>query len=154
MDEPLRQPVNVTMQFKNSKENRLGVPLPAGIVRLYKEDLKGHKQFIGEDRIRHVPVDEEVRLKVGETRDVTAERIQSDFRQLSSRLYESEWEITLKNHKDKAVGVGLIEPLSGNWKIVSNSHPFRKTDAFTIRFDIKIPGKGEVKVRYRVQVGM
>jgi hypothetical protein len=153
-DEPVRQPVSVALCFKNAKDNRLGMVLPAGIVRLYREDGKGSRQFIGEDRISHVPKDEEVRLKTGEATDVTAERTQTDFRQLSAKLYEAEWEITLRNHKDKEVRVGLIEPLFGNWKILSNSHPFRKADAFTLRFDVKVPKDGEAKVRYRVQVGL
>ena len=153
-DEPIRQPVSVVLFFKNSKENRLGMVLPAGIVRLYTEDGKGSRQFIGEDRVSHVPKDEEVRLKTGETSDLIAERTQTDFRQLSAKLFELEWEITLRNHKDKEVSVGLIEPLTRNWKILSNSHPFRKTDAFTIRFDVKVPRDGEAKVKYRVQVGL
>ncbi|RJR42332.1 MAG: DUF4139 domain-containing protein [Desulfobacteraceae bacterium] len=153
-DEPLRQPVNVVVFFRNTKENRLGSVLPAGVVRLYMEDGKGARQFIGEERISHVPGDEEVRLKTGEATDLIAERTQTDFRQLSSKLFEMEWETTLRNHKDKEVSIGLIEPLSGNWRILSNSHPFKKTSAFSVRFDVKVPGGGEAKVKYRVQVGL
>ncbi|MBN1106334.1 MAG: DUF4139 domain-containing protein [Deltaproteobacteria bacterium] len=154
MERTPKQPVNVYMRFKNSKENHLGMPLPAGVVRLYKQDEDASQQFVGEDRIDHVPKDEEVKLKIGEAFDVVAERVQTDYRQLTSRLHESEWEITLRNHKELDVKVGIVEPLFGNWKIVSNSHPYKKEDAFTIRFDVGVPKNGEVKVKYGVQVGL
>ena len=85
---------------------------------------------------------------------MVAERTQIDYQRISTRLYESEWEIILKNHKEKQVKVGVVEPLFGNWKIVSNSHPYKKIDAFTIRFDVTIPRDGDQKIRYRVRVGL
>ncbi|MBI3332543.1 MAG: DUF4139 domain-containing protein [Candidatus Omnitrophica bacterium] len=149
-----KQPVWVYVKLKNSKENHLGMPLPAGVVRLYKKDSQGSLQFVGEDRIRHTPRDEEVKLKVGEAFDLAAERVQTDYRQVSSRLYETEWEITLRNHKEEAVTVGVIEPMQGSWQVVSNSYPYTKVDAFTIRFDLTVPKDQEVKLRYRVRVGL
>jgi hypothetical protein len=149
-----KQPVNVYIKFLNSEENNLGMPLPEGIMRLYKKDEKGSQQFIGEDRIGHTPKNEEVRLKIGEAFDLVAERIQKDFKQITTRLYETEWEVTLRNHKSVDVTIGLIEPLIGNWKIVSSSHDYKKVDAFTVRFDVKVPQDGEVKVKYRVRVGL
>jgi len=149
-----KQPVNVYIQFKNSKENHLGMPLPAGIMRLYKEDEDGSRQFIGEDKIQHTPKDEDVRLKIGQAFDVVAERIQSDYKQISTRMHESAWEITFRNHKDKDVTVGVVEPLFGHWEVIEKSHPFRKVDAHTIRFEVNVPKDGEVKVKYRVRVGL
>ncbi len=149
-----KQPVNVYVKFKNSKDNRMGMPLPAGIMRLYKQDEDGSQQFVGEDRIVHTPKDEELKLKIGEAFDLVAERRQTDFKQLTTRLWETEWEITLRNHKDKEVTVGIVEPLIWNWEVISKSHPFDKKDAFTIRFDVKVPKDKEVKVKYRVRVGL
>jgi hypothetical protein len=149
-----KQTVNVYVKFKNTKDNNLGMPLPAGIMRLYKRDDEESLQFIGEDRIDHTPKDEEVRLKIGEAFDVVAERIQTDFKQITTRLHETEWEITLRNHKEEDVKVGIIEPLYGNWMVISNSHPYEKVDAFTIRFDIEVPKDKEVKVKYRIRVGL
>jgi len=149
-----RQPVNVYILFKNSKDNNLGMPLPAGVMRLYKQDDDGSQQFIGEDRIEHTPKDEEVRLKIGKAFDVVAERIQTDYRQISTRLHESEWEITLRNHKEKGIKVGIVEPLFGNWRVISKSHPYKKIDAFTIRFDVMVPKDKEVKIKYRAKIGL
>ncbi|RPI51071.1 MAG: DUF4139 domain-containing protein [Deltaproteobacteria bacterium] len=153
-DQNPKQPVNVYIKFKNSKGNSLGMPLPAGIMRLYKQDSDKSLQFIGEDRIEHTPKDEEVRLKVGETFDVVAERIQTDYRQITTRLYESEWEITLRNRKEEDITVGVEEPLFGNWVVISNNYPYKKIDAFTIRFDVMVPRDGEAKLKYRVKVEM
>ncbi|MBI5025114.1 MAG: DUF4139 domain-containing protein [Candidatus Omnitrophica bacterium] len=149
-----KQKVSVYVKFKNSEENHLGMPLPAGILRLYKQDSKGSLQFVGEDNIEHTPKDEEVKVKVGEAFDVVAERRQTDFKQLTTRMYESAWELTLRNHKEEPVRVGIIEPLHGSWQIVEQSHPSKKLDAFTLRFDIDVPKDGEVKVTYRVRVGI
>lgn len=149
-----KQPVNVYIKFKNSKDNNLGMPFPAGIMRLYKEDDDKSLQFIGEDKIDHTPKDEEVKLKAGEAFDVVAERVQTDYKKITSMLHESEWEITLRNHKEEDITVGILEPLYSNWQMISNSHPYEKLDAFTIRFDVKVPKDGEVKVKYRIRVGI
>lgn len=149
-----KQDVNVYVKFINSKENKLGMPLPAGIMRLYKQDADGSLQFIGEDKIEHTPKNEEIRLKIGKAFDVVAERVQTDYKQISTRLHESEWEITLRNHKDNDVNVGIVEPLFGNWSVISNSHSYKKIDAFTIRFDVKVPKGKEVKVKYRLRLGL
>lgn len=149
----IKMPVEVYLKFKNSKENRMGMPLPAGTMRLYKEDAQKSQQFIGEDAIEHTPKDEEVELKVGEAFDVVAERVQTDFQQ-RPRVYETAWEVTVRNHKDAAITVGLIEPVQGDWEVTQNSHPYKKADAHTLRFDVEVPKDGEVTVKYRVQVRM
>ena len=149
-----KQPVSVYVKFKNSKDNNLGMPLPAGIMRLYKQDEDGSQEFIGEDKVEHTPKDEEVRLKIGQAFDVVAERVQTDYRRITSRLHESEWQISLRNHKEEAVSVGVIEPLYGNWSVISSSHSYQKIDAFTIRFDLKVLPDGEEKLKYRIRVGL
>jgi hypothetical protein len=149
-----KQPVTVYIKFVNTEDNHLGIPIPKGIMRLYKMDSEGGLLFIGEDRVEHTPVDEEISLKIGEAFDVVAERIQTDYKQITTGLHESEWEITLKNHKKENVTVSIIEPLFGNWTVINNSHPYTKKDAFTIRFDVTVPKDGEVKVKYRVRVGL
>jgi len=147
----IKTPVNVYVKFKNSKENNLGMPLPAGTIRLYKEDTGSSLQFIGEDAIKHTPKDEELKLKIGEAFDVVAERKQTDYQVLGGTTYETAWEVTLRNHKEGPVTVGLVEPVSGDWQVMESSHTYTKEDAFTLRFDIDVPKDGEVKVTYRVR---
>jgi hypothetical protein len=149
-----KQPVKVVIRLKNTKENGLGIPLPGGVARLYKEDDEGSPRFIGEDRIGPLPPNETLRVTTGEAFDVVSERVQTDFKQISTRLYESEWEITLRNQKKKAVRVSVVEPMTGNWSVVTSSRPYEKADAFTIRFDVPVPAGGEAKVTYRIRVGL
>jgi hypothetical protein len=149
-----KQPVNIYINFVNTEDNSLGIPIPEGIMRLYKMDDKGSLLFIGEDKVEHTPVDEEISLKTGEAFDVVAERLQTDYKQITTGLHESEWEITLKNHKKEDVMVSIIEPLFGNWSVIDNSHSYTKKDAFTIKFDVKVPKDDEVKVKYRLRVGL
>jgi hypothetical protein len=147
-----KQPVEVFVKFKNSEKNSLGMPFPAGIIRVYKKDAGGSQQFVGEDRIEHTPKNEDVKLKIGEAFDIVAERVQKSYNEIGSRAYEAEWEITIKNHKKNAVTIGVVEKLNGDWKIVAKSQPYEKVDAFTIRFNANVPAEGETKVSYQVKV--
>ena len=146
------QKVGVYLDFQNSEENRLGMPLPKGIVRVYKADSEGSQQFIGEDRIDHTPRGEKLRIKMGEAFDVVGDRRQMDFKALGRCVSESTWEIELRNRKDEDVRVEVFEPVGGDWDIVSSSHPAQKQDAHTFKFDVDVPKRGEEKIRYRVRV--
>ena len=147
-----KQDVSVFVEFKNSQANKVGMPLPQGTVRMYKKDTDDSLQFIGEDNIQHTPKDETVRLKIGKAFDVVAERVQTDYKQISNRMHESEWEVTIRNHKAEAVVVGILEPLYSDWKVLTSTHEYKKVDAATLRFDVPVGKDQEVVVRYRVQV--
>jgi len=149
--------VGVFVEFDNRKTDHLGLPLPKGIVRVYKQDQQGRPQFVGEDRIDHTPENETVRLKLGDAFDVTADRKQTDFRKLSgdSRYnyqFESAYEIKLKNAKDEAVTVTVAEPVPGDWRMLQESHPHSKASADTALWKITVPAKGEAVLTYRVEV--
>ncbi len=146
------QKVGVYLNFQNSEANNLGLPLPKGIVRVYKADSDGSHQFVGEDRIDHTPRDEKIRIKLGEAFDVVGDRRQMDFKALGRCLSESSWEVELRNHKDEAVRVEVFEPAGGDWEILSSSHPAEKLDAHTFKFEVEIPARDEEKLRYRVRV--
>ena len=146
------QKVGVFLDFENSEQNRLGMPLPAGVVRVYKEDSSGAQQFIGEDRIDHTPRDETVRIKMGDAFDVVGDRRQMDWSALGSCVSESSWEVHLRNHKDEEVEVEVVEPIGGEWRILSSTHQWKKLDAHTFNFMVKIPARGEEKINYRVRV--
>lgn len=149
---PSNQKVGVYLDFENRDSNGLGMPLPAGVVRVYKRDSEGAQQFIGEDRIDHTPRDETVRIKMGEAFDVVADRRQMDYDVLGSCVSESSWEINLRNHKDEDSSIEVMEPVGGDWEILSSSHRAEKLDAHTFKFTVDVPGRGEAKVIYRVRV--
>lgn len=146
------QKVGVYLDFRNSENNRLGMPLPKGIVRVYKADGTGAQQFIGEDQIDHTPRDERVRIKMGEAFDVVGDRRQMEYRVVSSCVSESSWEIELRNHKDDATEVQVVEPVGGDWEILSSSHEWRRVDARTFTYTVNVAGRGTVKIEYRVRV--
>lgn len=146
------QKVGVYLDVKNSKENRLGVPLPRGRVRVYKADAAGSQQFIGEDWIDHTPKDERVRIKMGEAFDLVAERTQRDWKKLSPGVYEVEWEIALRNHKAADQTVWVIEPIPGDWRVLTATHPGEKLEAHTLRFQLPVPKEGAAKLTYRVRL--
>ena len=152
--EPIKEKVGVYVEFKNSKENNLGQPLPAGIVRVYKADDTGAQQFVGENRIDHTPKDESVRIKLGEAFDVVAERKQTDFKTIARRVWEYAYEIRIRNHKEQPVTVIVNEPIVGDWEIISSTFPAQKTAAFAARFSIPVAKDGEAVLSYRVRVRM
>jgi hypothetical protein len=149
--------VGVFVEFDNRKEDNLGVPLPKGIVRVYKQDKSGSPQFVGEDRIDHTPENETVRLKLGDAFDVTADRKQMDFRKLGgdgryNYRYESAYEINLKNAKDEEVTVTVAEPVPGDWRMLRESHKHSKASADTALWKVTVPAKGDAVLTYRVEV--
>jgi hypothetical protein len=146
------QKVGVFVELQNSAKNRLGTPLPKGIVRLYKADSGGALQFVGEDAIDHTPRDEKVALKVGEAFDVVGDRMQKEWTQISGCVAETAFAVEIRNHKDSAEVVEMNEPVGGDWQVLEHSQPFVKVDAATLRFEVKVPARGSAKVTYRIRV--
>ncbi len=144
--------VGVFVEFENEKDNNLGMPLPKGVVRLYKRDHEDSLQFIGEDTIDHTPKEEKVRLNVGDAFDVVGERVQTKWKKIRSGLYEAEYEITIRNHKEEDIEVRVIEPIPGDWKMIKSSQEYQKTEAFTAEFKLEVPKDGEAKLKYRVRM--
>ncbi len=145
------QKIEVYVDIANKKENNLGMPLPRGTVRVYKADSDGSLQFMGEDRIDHTPKDEAIKIKMGDAFDIVGQRKQTDWRKLADNLYEAAFEISLRNHKEEAVRVSVIEPMLSDWEILSSSHAHKKTDAHTAQFDLPVAKNGETKLQYRVR---
>jgi hypothetical protein len=146
----------VFVEFTN-KGDGLGIPLPKGVVRVYKKDSKGNAQFIGEDRIDHTPKNETVRLKLGDAFDVTADRKQTDFKKLSGTsrynyVFESAYQIVIKNAKSEPVTVKVVEPMPGDWQIQSESHPHTKASSNAAVWNVNVPAEGKTTLTYRVQV--
>lgn len=149
---PISQPVMVYYRFKNEEKGGLGMPLPAGTVRVYQADSKGGVQFVGEDNIGHTPKDESIKIHVGNAFDVVCERKQLDYKRIASNQAEMEYQISLRNHKDSAVTVEVREPVGGDWEVVSSNFKWTKLDATTIGFSIPVEKNGAATLDYRVRV--
>jgi hypothetical protein len=145
--------VGVFVSLDNTKKNGMGMPLPKGIVRVYKKDSAGSLQFIGEDRIDHTPEDETIRIKMGDAFDVVAERVQTSFEVLSSgHLYRSSYKVNLRNHKAEDITVQVVEILSGDWTITTSSHPYEKEASHRVRFDVPVKSKGSAELTYTAEI--
>lgn len=147
--------VDVYITLKNDNASGLGLPLPAGTVRLYQSSADSNTLFLGEDRMAHTGENEKIRLKTGQAFDLKAERKQTDYKQITSQMHETEWEITLRNSKEQPVEISVIEtlPYNSQWKMIAESQPHEKESAFQIRYRVQVPAMTELKFRYRIQAG-
>jgi hypothetical protein len=148
----VKERVGVFYRFKNDQRSGLGMPMPAGTVRVYQNDANGGTHFVGEDRIDHTPKDETLDLRIGNAFDVVCERRQTDFEKVSDRIYEVEFEIALRNHKQAPIAVEVHEPVGGSWKMLQSSHQWTKTAAWAARFEVPVPAAGAAALKYRVRV--
>jgi hypothetical protein len=148
---PIKDPVMVFYKFKNEEKAGLGIPLPAGNLRVYQKDARGGLLFIGEDHIDHTPKDEFISVKIGNAFDVVSERKQTDYKSLGSHLWEMEFEITIRNHKDTPIVVQVNEPIGGDWEMLSSSYKYTKTGAWAAQFDVPVKANGESVLSYRIR---
>ncbi len=148
---PQKDPVMVFYKFKNEEKAGLGMPLPAGNLRVYQKDSKGGVLFIGEDHIDHTPKDETVTVHIGNAFDVIAERKQTDYKNIATRVWEMEFEITLRNHKDTPITVEVNEPIGGDWEMLSSTFKFTKTAAWAAQFKVPVDKNGTSVLKYRIR---
>jgi len=148
---PIKDAVMVYYKFKNEEKAGLGIPIPAGNVRVYQKDSKGGILFVGEDRIDHTPKDENISVHIGNAFDVVSERKQTDFKSIASNVWEMEFEITLRNHKDVPITVQVNEPIGGDWEMLNSSYKYTKTSAWAAQFNVPVDKNGTSVLRYRIR---
>jgi hypothetical protein len=144
-----RLKVGTYVTFQN-RGGALGIPLPKGIVRVYKRDNGGNEQFVGSDAIDHTAKNEDVRLHLGDSFDVTASKKQTDYKRVSPSVYDTAYTIVLRNAKKTAQRVLVVEPIPGDWTMLESSAPFRKTSA-TATWSMDVPAGGSTMLTYRVR---
>ncbi len=143
--------VAVMREFVNSEANHLGMPLPAGRLRFYRQDTDGQREFTGENDIKHTPRDETVRVFTGDAFDIKGERRRTDYRiDVSRRMVDESFEIKLRNHKKEPVEVRVVEHLyrGTNWEITEKSSTYLKTDSQTMEFRVQVSPDSEKVVTY------
>ncbi|MEQ1790276.1 MAG: hypothetical protein ABL857_07520, partial [Rickettsiales bacterium] len=146
--------VAVFLKLQNNEKNGLGVPMPAGRIRVNQRDSDGSLEFIGEDVIDHTPRNEEILIKLGEAFDVVGERKQTNFFVDEARhVIEEEFAITIKNRKKQDAKIRIMENLyrAANWEIVAKSDTFVKNDSNTIYFDVNVGADKTKTVTYKVR---
>ena len=142
--------VAVELEFENRESAGLGMPLPAGKIRVFKKDRDGAMEFVGEDRIDHTPKDERLNIYLGNAFDIKGEHTRVNYRKISNTTHEETFEIELRNHKDEPVTVKVVEHRWGDWRIVRESHQHAKTDAHTMEYMVTVGANDTAKVTYTV----
>ena len=145
--------VAVMREFKNSEGNHLGMPLPKGRLRFYKQDNDGQLEFTGENTIDHTPKDEVMRVYTGNAFDLVGERRRTNYKiDTSGRAIDESFEIKLRNHKKEPVEIRVVEHLFRwfTWDITEKSDPFVKTNAQTIEFREQLKADEEKTLHYTV----
>jgi hypothetical protein len=148
---PIKDNVMVFYKFKNDEKSGLGMPMPAGNVRVYQKDSKGNILFVGEDRIDHTPKDEMLSIHIGNAFDVISERKQTDYKRVDTHSWEMEFEITLRNHKDSPITVEVNEPIGGDWEMINSSYKYTKTAAWAAQFNVPVSANGTSVLKYRIR---
>jgi len=146
--------VQILEEFKNTQSNHLGIPLPAGRIRLYRRDADGQMEFVGESIINHTPTEDTVKINTGSAFDVKGSRRQTDFStDQGRRLLEETFEIKLTNQKPEPVNINVLEHLyrGDEWEILHKSADYTKLDSHTIQFPVEVPAKGEATLTYSVR---
>jgi len=143
--------VQVVIKCVNSSETGLGMPLPAGRVRVFKADDDGSMILLGEDRLDHTPKDEEISLTIGNAFDIKGEETLLNQTRISKKVEDREFEIELRNHKTEDVLIRVEKRLWGFFEITQSSHEYEKKDANTIAFEIPVGADSETKVRFTVR---
>jgi hypothetical protein len=146
--------VQIIQQIKNSKANHLGIPLPAGRIRLYRRDSDGQMEFTGESAINHTPTEDTVKITTGSAFDIKGTRRQTDFHvNQNGHDLDETFEIKLTNQKAQPVTVNVVEHLyrGDNWDIREKTIAFTKLDSHTLQFPIQVPAKGEAILTYSVR---
>jgi hypothetical protein len=150
---PTNKKVWTLREFKNSKDNNLGMALPKGRLRFYSQDDDGSLQFTGENNIDHTAKDETVRVYLGNSFDLVGERRRTAYKADSTNKWLDEtFEIKLRNHKKEPIEIRVVEHLSrfDNWELKEKSDDFRKLDSHTIEFPVTVKPDEEKIVTYKV----
>jgi hypothetical protein len=142
---------NTEMVFKNDAAAKLGVPLPAGTVRVYGADEQGNALFMGEAPVDHTAVGGEVRLKLGRDFDVPVTREQMTFARASDTITVSSWKVTVRNAKAKPIKIRLLEPMPESWEISRESQPHKASNAGFVEWNMDVPAKGQAVLEYTVK---
>jgi len=151
--EPFKnEKVAVNIEIANKSEHNLGIPLPKGILRMYKHDADGSLQFIGENSIQHTPKDEKINVKIGNAFDIVGERKQMQWEKVSKNINEVAYEISLRNHKAEDIVVKVVEHPFADWKVLESSHTYKREDSATLSFDVPVKKNKEAKLSYKLRI--
>lgn len=142
----------VRLAFDNDEASHLGMPLPKGIVRVYKDDSNGQGQFVGEDQIEHTPSKEVVRLQLGQAFDVTARSRQTSFEKIADNTYELAFAVEIKNAKKEPITATVLETVPGDWRMLSESLKHESPNSNQAQWQVPVPAEGKADLAYKLRI--
>lgn len=146
--------VGAFLAFVNKQENRMGMPLPAGRVRVNQASADGSLEFVGEDLITHTPRNETLRIKLGNSFDMVGERRQVDFKlDTDGKTLDEAFEVEVRNRKTIAAEVVIREYFYrwSGWELLQTTNKGDKRDQQTMDFKVQLPADGTAKLRDTVR---
>ncbi|HRP01345.1 MAG TPA: DUF4139 domain-containing protein [Candidatus Kapabacteria bacterium] len=143
--------LNIIVEIKNDSKNGLGIPLPAGNIKIFKQDGKSY-ELIGENAIEHTAKDETLRIKTGSAFDLLGKSETIESTQISDRVIEQTREITLKNRKDEDVTIDVLANLGRAYEVLSSDENYNKENANQIKFTVKVSKNSEKKFKFKYRL--
>jgi len=152
--DPARLPVQSRLEFVNADDHGLGLPLPAGIARVFQDQADGGRVFLGSDRLPGTADGETISLIMGNSFDLVAERTQTDYQQQpgARRGYEAAFRYDLRNRGAEENEIDIRDTIPGDWKLLESSADSSRPDASTLAFRVTVPAGGQATISYRVRV--
>jgi hypothetical protein len=144
-------PVQIWLSLINSSANGLGIPLPAGNVKIYGRNQEDRPFYIDQTKVEHTPVQSSLSFPLGLSSKIKAEMQQTDFRQLGEKVLESAYRVDLTNPTENTIPVVVVQKIEGNWALSRESHT-SQSDERQIRWLLTVPGKQTVSLRYRIRL--
>ncbi len=143
----------VTVELVNGEEQKMGMPLPEGTVRVYKDDVDGASELVGESRIQHTPKEETLELAVGEAFDIVADWRQTKHKVVSAYVEHFTYEAVVRNHKTEPIQVTVdhVPYHWSEWKVLRSSMDATRPDNATARFELEVPAEGETTLTYTIR---
>lgn len=131
--------VKSVIKFKNTEANGIGVPLPKGTIKVYKQDTDDNMEFIGEDSVEHTGRNEEVKINTGKAFDIVASTLSKDQTNISRNVTERTIQVTIRNNSNEEKTIDVFYQLGGNTRILrSDIKPEIDTNN-KATFTVKVP---------------
>ena len=139
-------------EFYNKSDNKLGIPMPKGKIRVYKKSGE-ELEFVGENSIQHTPRNEKIDFTIGNAFDIRADFQTLNSQRIGEKTEEAEYSIEIRNQKDSEVEVDLLIHFGTyrNWEVLDKNFEFQKKNAGTIIVTPKIKSEGSTILKYKVR---
>lgn len=149
----MKPTVETWLSVLNDKEHGLGSPLPQGEIKVFRRNADGSLFYIGENKTPRTLVGKALSLRVGNTKEITAEMKQTDYRKLGSNVVESGYRVDLKNTTDTPKQVTVFQNVSHEWIMLRETHPHEEEDN-RIKWTLNLTAQEEVSLRYRIRMNV